>query len=235
MIFQEQVKAKQIPQKFTSITKIKGTNTKEYGKKNAKLENTQLDEKQYIAYEMIACTFLLGLVKDGLDSNTTLFACLQQIEGGQSSNGTTDIVNRLKARDAKEQLLMFLTGPAGLGKSTAMMVAEQFCYEFCVAICVMWCERTFLFIAYTGSAASLIGGISISKAAYIYQQKQLNVDDINKWKDVKKFMIDEDSFMSNRILMTLNNRLMDIGNRLPFFGGLSTIFAGDFRQLGPIV
>ncbi len=28
--------------------------------KVAKLEKIQLDEKQYIAYEMIACTFLLG-------------------------------------------------------------------------------------------------------------------------------------------------------------------------------
>jgi hypothetical protein len=35
--------------------------------KVAKLEKTQLDKKQYIAYEMIACTFLLGLVNDGHD------------------------------------------------------------------------------------------------------------------------------------------------------------------------
>jgi hypothetical protein len=96
---------------------------------------------------MIACSFLLGLVKVGLVSNTTLFACLQQTVGGQSSNETTDIVKRLKARGAKEQLLIFLTGPAGSGKSTAMRVAEQFCYEFCIAIGDIWCERTFLFTA----------------------------------------------------------------------------------------
>jgi hypothetical protein len=82
----------------------------------------------------------------------------------------------LKAKGAKEQLLMFLTGPAGLDKSTTMRVTEQFCYEFCVAIGVMWCERMFLFTAYTGSAASLINGITISKAAYINQQKQLSAD-----------------------------------------------------------
>ncbi len=38
----------------------------------AKLEKTQLDEKQYIAYEMIACTFLLRLVNNGRDKNTKL-------------------------------------------------------------------------------------------------------------------------------------------------------------------
>jgi hypothetical protein len=32
-------------------------------RKVARLEKMELDEKQYIAYELIACTFLLGLVK----------------------------------------------------------------------------------------------------------------------------------------------------------------------------
>jgi hypothetical protein len=73
---------------------------------------------------------------------------------------------------------MFFTGPAGLGRSTTMRVAEQFCYELCVAIGVMWCKRMFLFTAYTGSAASLIGGKTISKAAYNNQQKQVRTDDI---------------------------------------------------------
>jgi hypothetical protein len=36
----------------------------------AKLEKTQLDEKQYFANEMIASTFLHGLVNDGIDKNT---------------------------------------------------------------------------------------------------------------------------------------------------------------------
>ena len=57
-------------QKIPTLPKI--------ARKVAKLEKTQLDEKQYIAYEMIACTFLLGLVNDGHDKNTTLGAYLQQ-------------------------------------------------------------------------------------------------------------------------------------------------------------
>ena len=34
-------------------------------RKVARLQKTQLDENQYIAYEMIACTILLGMVNDG--------------------------------------------------------------------------------------------------------------------------------------------------------------------------
>jgi hypothetical protein len=55
----------------------------------------------------------------------------------------------------------------------------------------MWSDTTFLFTAYTGSAASLIGGITISKAAYLNLQRQINKDDINEWKDVRILVIDE--------------------------------------------
>jgi hypothetical protein len=57
----------------------------------------------------------------------------------------------------------------------------------CVAVGV---DTTFLFTAYTGSAASLIGGVTISKAAYLNLQRQLNKDDINEWKDVRILVID---------------------------------------------
>ncbi len=86
---------------------------------------------------MIACTFLFGLVRDGNDSNTTSFTCLQKTMGGESSQEIADIVRKLEARGGQEQLLLFLTGPAGSGKSTAMRVAEQFCYEYCMAVGVM--------------------------------------------------------------------------------------------------
>jgi hypothetical protein len=96
----------------------------------------------------------------------------------------------------------------------------------------MW--KSVLFTAYTGSAASCIGGIIISKAAYTNQQKQLSADYINERKDVRILVIDEVSFINNSILRRLNNKLMNIGNRSKSFGGFSFIFAGDFHQLVPI-
>jgi hypothetical protein len=80
---------------------------------------------------MIACTFLLSLVKDRNDSSTTLFTSLQKSVGGNPSSETIkDIVDKLQARGGQEQLVMFLTGPAGSGKSTAVRVAEQFVMSF---------------------------------------------------------------------------------------------------------
>ena len=39
---------------------------------------------------------------------------------------------------AKEQLLMFLTGSAGAGKTTAVKLAQILCFEFCRAVNILW-------------------------------------------------------------------------------------------------
>ncbi len=119
----------------------------------AKLEKTQLDEKQYIAYEIIACTLLLGLVNDERDKTAKLGTYLQQTMEITTTADANDIIKKLKARGGRHQLLMFLTGPASSGKSTAMKIAQQFCYEFCIAVGIMWSEKTFILTAYTGLAA----------------------------------------------------------------------------------
>jgi hypothetical protein len=155
---------------------------------------------------MIACTFFLNLVKDGNDSSTTLFTSLQKTIGGNSSSEIIkDIVDKLQARGGQEQLIMFLTGPAGSGKSTAMRVAEQFWYEFCLAVGIMWSDTTFLFTAYTGAAVSLIGGTTILKTAYLNQKRPISDNDINEWNDVQILVIDKVSFMSNSTLQTFNS------------------------------
>jgi hypothetical protein len=125
-------------------------------RKRARLEKRKLDEKQYIAYEMIACTFLLGLVHDGNDPNTILYSCLGHTMGSAATLNINNVDHRLEARGGKSQLIMFFTGPAGSGKSTAVKVAQQFCYDFCLAVGVMWSDQTFLFTVYTGDRSSSI-------------------------------------------------------------------------------
>ena len=75
----------------------------------------------------------------------------------------------------------------------------------------MWSDTTFLFTEYTEAAASLFGGVTISKAAFLNQQKALNLNDKNTWQDVQILIVDKVSFMSDKNLNTLDVKLKKIG------------------------
>ncbi len=155
--------------------------------------------------------------------------------GSTATLNIINVVQRLEARGGQSQLIMFvLTGPAGFWKSTAVKVAQKFCYDFCLAVGFIWSDQTFLFTAYTGESASLFGGVTIPKAAFLNQQKALSLNDKNEWQDVQILIVDEVSFMSDKILEALDIKLKEIGNKAKPFGGFSIIFAGDFRQLEPV-
>ena len=152
------------------------------------------------------------------------------------SHQQVSIRNKLYGLGAKKQLIMFLTGSAGAGKTTAVKLAQKFCFEFCRAVRILWNNKTFLFTAYTGSAVSFCGGVTIYKAAFLNKQNStLDEDDIHAWKDVRILVIDEISFMKDSEMIRLDKRLKQCsGDRMKPFGGYSIIFAGDFRQLEPI-
>ena len=98
----------------------------------------------------------------------------------------------------------------------------------------MWSDRTFLFTAYTRSAASCFGGVTICKAAFLNKKKvALTPDEIDDWKDVRILVIDEISFMQDTEILKLDRQLKQCRDRTNVFGGYSIIFAGDFRQLEP--
>jgi len=70
-------------------------------RKVARLKKRKLDEKQYIAYEMIACTFFLGLVNNTQNPHTNLGAYLQQSLRGSTTADIEDTVKMLKARGGR--------------------------------------------------------------------------------------------------------------------------------------
>ncbi len=96
---------------------------------------------------------------------------------------------------------------------------------------VLWSDHTVLFTAYTGAAASFCGRVTISKAAFLNQQKALSPNDKNEWQDVQILIVDEVSLTSDKILEALDVKLKEIRNRANPFGGFSIIFAGEFHQL----
>jgi len=202
-------------------------------RKIAWTEGTHMDDKQYTAYEVICCTFLLELIKDAGDPDSDIYSHLQDAISNKKNKDIEALIEELKIRGGHDHLIMFLTGAAGAGKSTATKIAWRFCFDFCRAVGTLWKDETFLFTAYTGAAAMAVGGLTICKAAYLLSKKHFTEEDRQMWRRVKILIIDEISFMCDRELNILNKRLQSLRHRNKPFGGFSVIFAGDFRQLEP--
>ena len=204
-----------------------------------KQDGTKLDEKQIMTYRSICATFLLGLIQDGLDDKTLLGQYFTAVAAkSELTNSTKNLValmeTKLMAIGGRHQLIMFLTGPAGAGKTTAVKIAEKFCFQFCRAVSIIWRDNTFLFTAYTGSAASAFGGLTICTAAFLNKGNEISDDEKQTWLGVRIVVIDEISFMKAKEIEKLNKNLQLIGDSSKPYGGFSIIFAGDFRQLEPV-
>ena len=126
----------------------------------------------------MCCTFLLQLLNEAL--NPTSSVCTHiGLTMSQDNNSVLidDNKEQLLAQGGMDQLLLFLTGPAGAGKTTAIKAAEWFCYEFCSSCNIMWTYTSLFYTAYTGSAASAFGGRTIVKASGMFTS---NVSEVQR-------------------------------------------------------
>lgn len=190
-----------------------------------------LDAKQYIAYQIICCTFLLKVVNEGYDETSALGSVMNISHTDGLTRGV--LVEALRNKGAQDQLLMFLTGPAGCGKSTSVEVAQLFCHQFCNAAAIAFDEEAFYFTSTTGSSAALFGGSTIHGAAHL--NKTRLTDAMRRlWREkVRILIIDEISFFKAGDIKKLNAQLQRLmGNSRPY-GGVSIVFSGDFHQLKP--
>ena len=81
---------------------------------------------------MVCCTFLLELLNEALDPTSSVH---RQVEVTISLDNNSEMIDNLKeqllACGGIYQMLLFLTGPAGAGKTITIKAAEQFCFKFC--------------------------------------------------------------------------------------------------------
>lgn len=137
----------------------------------------------------------------------------------------------LKKRGFEGPLKMYLSGPAGTGKSRVFNALRAFFEAKNQA-------RRFRVCSYMGIAAKNVGGMTLhaglclGKAEKRVRSKE---DLISMWNGVDFLLIDEVSMISCDFLVTISDSLSEAkGNSRPF-GGINIIFAGDFAQLPPIL
>ncbi|EJK51740.1 hypothetical protein THAOC_29064 [Thalassiosira oceanica] len=135
----------------------------------------KFDRKQYAAYKILCCSFLLGLVREGTIGNSPNERLGDLL--GDLGNDPDLAANRneiealLVSHGAMDQLIMLVTGQGGSGKSTCVSLAQRFCHSFCTRLAILFDDKTFTFTSTTGSSAAIFGGTTVRSAAYLNRVK----------------------------------------------------------------
>ena len=132
---------------------------------------------------------------------------------------------------------MFLTGPAGSGKSKVINELLVYAQQYCANIQQPFTQRTILVTACSGVAATLIHGQTLHSATFLNKNvKYIDADDKAKFQNcVRLVIVDEISMLSAGDIRHLSQRMNWLtNNRSGVFGGIDIAFMGDFRQLPPV-
>ena len=135
-----------------------------------------------------------------------------------------------------DQLICFLHGPAGSGKSTIIALLQSYSQKYHKLLGYESYNRGIILTAMTGVAATIIGGETVHSALHL-KTNNINIghDIIESWTNTKILIIDEISFASNKDMDDIYKKTCILKNKcyLPF-GGMNIIFCGDLRQLEPV-
>ena len=132
------------------------------------------------------------------------------------------------------QLIMFLTGAGGSGKTRVINAVLAYAKGFCKELNYVFDKRMIVVTALTGVAATLIKGETLHSAAK-FCNKKVSTDHIDEWKNTRLVIVDEISFATSTDLKKLNEKLGLLREtRQQKYGNLHIVFTGDFSQLEPV-
>lgn len=131
---------------------------------------------------------------------------------------------------------IFLTGPAGTGKSYVINEIKKWSINN---------KKKFAITALTGCAAVLIGGRTLHSTLglglgdkpidiLVHKMKRCNKTQYVRLQSLDLLVIDEVSMMSDELMEKASQMLCIIRNNSKPFGGIQVVLAGDMCQLGPV-
>ena len=182
-------------------------------------ERYELDTKQKIAFEGICSSFMLSYLSDMIVDNYDFYE------------------SQLRQRGGRDQLLMFLTGPGGSGKTYVVHCSRLYCKLFCRAIGKPFYKSTFAVSGVTHLKASIAREKTVHFSA-LMQNKVLYNELLSDfiWLDTKILIVEGISTAQKSFLVKLDAKLRELThNNELLYGGINIVFVGDFLQLRPVV
>ena len=134
------------------------------------------------------------------------------------------------------QLICFLSGPGGSGKSAVTKAVTSYTKSFCLNLGIGYTSRVVVVTAITGAAAVSIKGETTSKALGLNKKStNFSNEDIEEWKNTLLVIMDEISFSNRSEIEKADVNLRALKENDNYkFGGVDVVFAGDFTQLTPV-
>jgi hypothetical protein len=131
------------------------------------------------------------------------------------------------------QLLLFLTGAAGTGKSEIIKELLIYAEAFCRNLGVPFNDHTIQVTAVSGVAATLIHGETLHSACCLsYNIQNINEKMVENFEDVRLLIIDEISMADSSNIRKLDQVLKKLKQDQDLkYGGVNIAFMGDFSQL----
>ena len=144
-------------------------------------------------------------------------------------------MKRRWSKHKNDQMLLFLHGPGGSGKSTVIDTVLMYCKEYYELLDQPFTNRTVVVSAMSGVAATLIMGETTHKALHLNRKKEFTEVNRDEFQDTKLIIIDEMSFTTEQDLEKAERNLRQLKQRIhDCYGGVNMVFSGDFRQLEPV-
>ena len=145
-----------------------------------------------------------------------------------------------------EQLLLIMQGGAGVGKSKTINAMAQWAERILLKQGHHEDKPRVLLCAFTGKAASLIGGITVHSGFGIQNNSNGHVALGAKTRaemeynlsELELIIIDEISLIGADMFFQIHMRLCEIKHRDPtkcLFGGISMVCVGDLLQIQPVM
>ena len=131
---------------------------------------------------------------------------------------------------------IFLTGPAGTGKSVTLSKIREYCNLAKIELGITATTGTAAFLINGKTVHSYLGiGLATESAEYIYNHVRHKLSHIpKKLRKIKALIIDEISMLDANLLDKISEYLKLVCKNEKPFGGIQVVLTGDFCQLAPV-
>ena len=149
-----------------------------------------------------------------------------------------EVIHRLHERN-REPIQIFLTGPAGCGKTFTLKALQLTYNRYSQQHNAL--NNAYIATATTGKAAVGIDGMTVHTAFHLNFSRQadpLKPELLQSYRlalrNVECVIIDEISMCSSHLFNLVDARLQSMTGNQVTFGGLDLIACGDLKQLPPV-